>query len=310
MGRGEVMAQNKKGPTVLVDADGLLYAAAAVGEENVWDCIFEDSEGNHTFASLRYVVDIKKHAEDLNLTLVEKTARKIPGDVTHCLHAAKMTMKQIQERYGKRLEVYVKGDGTNYRDQISTLVEYKANRTQEKPLYLEEVRQYMMTVWNAIPVNGKEADDMIATRAYESSQPYVICSPDKDLDQIPGLHWNYRKNVEYTISQFEADFFFWQQCLSGDSADHIKGCWKIGPGIAEKLLQEWLQDDPSEIDIWDNIVEVYADSMGLPGCPYVGMPPELVALENARLVWMQTENLRLWTPPGEDPEYLEGGLDD
>ena len=58
------------------------------------------------------------------------------------------------------------------------------------------------------------------------------------------------------------------------------------------------------------MVEVYEQTMGTPGCPYAGMPADTVALENARLVWMQTEPRRLWTPPGEPKVYMEGGLDD
>ena len=296
--------------TVLVDADGLLYIAGAAGETRTWDCDIYSGETGHYYAQFDYVADLNEHLEMTGDILVEKTQRIIQGELSHCLHVVKQTMQGIVKRYGKRLEVYVKGDGTNFRDDISTLVDYKANRTTEKPYYLEEIRQYMINTWNAIPVNGKEADDMIATRAFEASGPYVVCSPDKDLDQIPGLHWNYSKKVEYDVSEWEAQYFFWQQCLSGDSADHIKGCWRIGPGTAKKLLDEWLKDDPSEADIWEMIVEEYEASMGKGNCPYAGMPAEMVAIENARLVWMQTENLRLWTPPGAPPEYLEGGLDD
>jgi hypothetical protein len=294
---------------VLVDADGLLYMAGAAGESRLYHVVYEDSEGNvipnvYEFKSAQ---EVKDFAEEMDWTVQDREQVIIPGELSHCLQVAKNKLKEMQRRFGDHMEIYVKGDGTNFRDDVATLHKYKGNRTAIKPYYLEDIRQYLMANWNAIPVNGKEADDQIATRAFEASKPCVICSPDKDLDQIPGDHWNYRTNVEYEVSQYEADFFFWEQCLSGDSADHIKGCWKIGVGKAKDIVEDCIDDSPE--DIWDNIVQFYEKSMELPGCPYVGMPAELVALENARLVWMQTESGRLWTPPGAPKEYLEVSLD-
>lgn len=296
---------------VLVDADGLLYIAGAIGEKREYECVFETEDGSIYDAVFPYVADIKQHVEETGHTLLEREQIVIPGPKTHSLQVAKLRMQEIRERYGDNMEVYLKGDGTNFRDDIATLHTYKGNRSTIKPYWLPEIREYMILTWGAIPVNGKEADDQIATRAFEASKECIICSPDKDLDQIPGLHWNYSKQVEYDISPEEARVFFWTQVLAGDTADNIKGCWKIGSAGAEAMINTLIYEDGLDDEsIWAIVVAEYDISMGLPGCPYAGMPAELVALENARLVWMQNESGRLWTPPGAKPEYLEATLDD
>ncbi len=241
-------------------------------------------------------------------TLVDRELCIWPAPLNHALQICKVKLERIKALYGPTtLEVYIKGDGTNWRDQVATLHGYKANRTSQKPHWYQEIRQYLIEQWGAVEIDGKEADDQIALRAFEASKSYVVCSPDKDLDQIPGHHWNYKNNVSYDITEEEARWFFWHQALAGDTADNIKGCWKIGHGKAQEIMGELQDNNADDREVWETIVQCYEDSMGVTGCPYAGMPPEVVALENARLVWMQTEDGRLWTPPGEPYEYIDMG---
>jgi hypothetical protein len=302
--------------TVLVDADGLLYLAGAVGETRSYYAIFEGADGDIFGVHKDSAAEVKEFAAARpDLTLLERELIVRPGPVEHCLAIAKRKLRDIRLRYRHldhmRMEIYLKGDGTNFRDDIATIHGYKENRTAVKPHWLDEIKDYLITYHDAIEVSGKEADDQIATRAYEMSGQYVIASPDKDLDQIHGVHWNYAKNVQYHVSPEEAEEFFWQQILTGDYADNIHGCWQCGETKAWKILREnW---DPIE-DRWHAVVRAYEDSQQLvrgdKTCPYADMDPEEVALENARLVWMQTEPRRLWTPPGWPHEYLEATLDD
>lgn len=296
---------------IFVDADGLPYIAGGTGCERRYTAVFEDDEGELSTIQVGSAAEVKEYGEEHGLTLLDRELEIIPQPLSFALQICKQKLQEIKDRYKGDLQIYIKGDGTNWRDDIATIHGYKANRLNvPKPPWNAEVYQYLREHWDAIEINGKEVDDHVATLAYEASKPYVVCSPDKDLDQVVGIHWNYSKNVEYEIAPDEAEFFFWQQVLSGDTADNIKGCWKVGDGRAVELVAEWMGDQLTDIEIWANIVQTYEDSMGLKGCPYTGMPAEVVALENARLVWMQTESLRLWTPPGEPKVYLEADLDD
>jgi hypothetical protein len=298
--------------TILVDADGLPYLAGGAGAKRVYTAVFEDKDGNLSEIKVGSAAEVKEHGKEHKLTLVDRELEIIPQPLAYALQICKQKINEIQERYPFGvLQIYIKGDGTNWRDDIATIHKYKGNRDGvEKPPWNKEIYQYLRDQWNAVEISGKEVDDHLATLAYESSSAYVICTPDKDLDQIVGEHWNYSKNVGYMIAPDEAHAFFWQQALSGDNADNIKGCWKIGVGKAENLVNEWIEDGLDDAEIWEQIVNQYEVSQTLKGCPYMDKHPQVVALENARLVWMQTQAGRLWTPPGRPYEYLEATLDD
>jgi hypothetical protein len=311
-------------PLALVDADMLVYlggfAAQSTSYSATW---FDYSDAPHLeiFPNMKALKEWElEHPEQL-LTDVEAVIEVEP--VENALSIVKTKMVEI-DKMSQGMEVYIKGEG-NYRDALATLHKYKGNRTTPKPVHYDEIRRYLKERWGAVEVHGKEADDQITTRARQLlGKKVLLCHADKDLDQIPGDHWNYSKNVRYKISEDEALLFFYQQILSGDAADNIKGCWKLGTSGAEKIVnevfEEWVDRhdlpdedwdlDDLEMTLWDRVVQEYEVSMGKDGCPYAGMPAETVALENARLVWMQDEPLRLWTPVGYPLEYMTGGLDD
>lgn len=292
-----------KNRLVLVDADSLIYVAGVAGQETVYDAVMEDAEGNLSTGKFKSAASLKEHCAENNLDLIERETEVTALPVEYSLSIVKNKLSEIQSRYGKRMRTYIKSkEGKNFRDEIYKVQKYKGNRTSPKPLHYDGIIDYMVLHWDAIRVNLKEADDQIALDAAESSIPYVVCSPDKDLDQIPGLHWNYGKAVEYSISEEEARYFFWKQVLMGDSADNILGCWKIGEGKADKLLADWMHEPwlTSEVDerIWEKIVEQYELSMEHPTCPYKDMDPTEVAIQTAQGVWMQNKRNALWMPPG------------
>jgi DNA polymerase-1 len=135
----------------------------------------------------------------------------------------------------------------------------------------------------------------------------VVATIDKDLDQIPGEHYNYLRQVFYNQHPDAARQFFWEQCVSGDATDGIPGCYRAGSVKARRLLDRMVGS--TEENIWEGIVREYAISQGIPGCPYLDRDPAAVALETARLVYIQQEEGELWNPPGEPmgilPEYLD-----
>lgn len=132
------------------------------------------------------------------------------------------------------IESYVGGEG-NFRFAIYP--EYKANRKDlERPKYLKEAYKYLVHFWNGTVVNGIEADDMVAIRATELGGDCIIVGIDKDLRQIEGTHYNWKKREFETITKEQAKYNFWMQMLTGDTSDNIKGVKGIGPKKAEKIL--------------------------------------------------------------------------
>lgn len=289
-------------PVVLVDADGLLYLAGFGVEKTHYQLVVENEQEELDTVWFGSAAEIKAFlAENPDLSEVERVRHKEVGPLDHALMIAKAKMNDIRDRFGDSLEVYIRGDNqTNFRDEIATLHKYKGNRDNlTKPTHFEAIRQYLVDHWGAYKVEDQEADDEIGCRLTELEdvgRQVIIASPDKDLDQFPGRHWSYKMNLAYDVEPLEAHQFFWQQVLTGDYSDNIRGCWKCGDKKAADILTAVSHLDDAEI--WQTIVNVYEESMGLPGCPYAGMPAEAVALENAQLVYMRRIRGEIWMPPG------------
>lgn len=144
--------------------------------------------------------------------------------------------------------VYLSGS-ENFRKTIDPT--YKANRVQERPKWLEDCREHLVTKWNAKVTEEIEADDAIgieATRCFSSDEPFVVCSLDKDFRQLPGRHYSWEisgrsggtswtKKAEHIfVSPMDALKNFYMQMLIGDASDNIKGVQGIAHIKAAKLI--------------------------------------------------------------------------
>jgi DNA polymerase-1 len=110
---------------------------------------------------------------------------------------------------------------------------YKANRVQPKPEYLDSVRNLLIEEWDAEVCAGYEADDGLGIAASDDS---IICSIDKDLRQIPGRHFDFVKNESFEIDAELAVRCFYTQMLVGDRSDNVDGIEGIGPVKAGRIL--------------------------------------------------------------------------
>lgn len=122
-------------------------------------------------------------------------------------------------------------DKSNFR--YGLYPEYKGNRTQPKPLLYDTLRDFLLNK-GAEEVFGQEADDAIGIASKEFDS--IICSIDKDLDQIPGKHYNFVKGLQYDVTPDAGLKFFYLQLLQGDSTDNIPGLTGIGPKKAAAAL--------------------------------------------------------------------------
>jgi DNA polymerase-1 len=179
-------------------------------------------------------------------------------------------------------KLYLTGSN-NFRLNIAKTVVYKGNRIAPKPQHLPALRKHLVDEWGAVIVEGIEADDAVATDAtwlgYNNS---VIASVDKDLDQIPGWHYNFVKDIAYHITPEEGTYRFYKQILTGDSADNIIGLKGIGPVKADKILDEC----DTEVKLYNACVQAYEGN-------------EERVLENARLLWLRRYEGQMWEPPKE-----------
>lgn len=125
-------------------------------------------------------------------------------------------------------------DKSNFRYKIATIRPYKANRTAEKPPFFKEVKEYLINERAAIVAVAAEADDCIASSMTEHT---ACCSYDKDLLQIPGIHFDFRDGKLFEVSKETALLNLYCQMLIGDDADNIPGIMGIGKGKAPGHLE-------------------------------------------------------------------------
>ena len=79
-------------------------------------------------------------------------------------------------------------------------------------------------------------------------------SIDKDIIyQSVGTHYNYGKDEEVTVDEWEATKYAYFQTLTGDQSDGYKGCRGIGAKRAEALL-EGCSDESC---LWTKVLEAY-----------------------------------------------------
>ena len=188
----------------------------------------------------------------------------------------KMGLKEIETECGifsePHMKIAIKGKG-NFRYDVSE--NYKGHRKEldEKiKKCLSYAHKHLQEQYDAVRCDGMEADDMVAIWAWEcirNKEPYVVVHIDKDLNMIPGAHYNFVKKEHYMVDFEEAHSNFLKQILTGDSADNIPGVHGIGPKKSEKLLEGLAFDQK-----WKKVREQWTDKKQME--------------VSARLLWMST----------------------
>ena len=170
---------------------------------------------------------------------------------------------------------------------------YKENRLFREPLLAyKTLREFVKKSYASQELSGLEGDDVLGILATSPEQKdTIIISLDKDLQQIPGKHYNIDKPDQgiTEVTSRQATLFFYTQILTGDTTDGYSGCPGIGPKSAAKILQEV----STHFEAWQRIVQAY-EKAGL---------NEDDALLQARLArilrygeYSLSKGPRLWTP--------------
>jgi hypothetical protein len=175
-------------------------------------------------------------------------------------------------------------DGSNnFRNAIAKTQPYKGQRKGDKPVHYEAIRNYLVSSWGAKVETEQEADDAIGIRATELGDDCVICTIDKDLDNIPGHHFNFVKNERCYVTVESALRNFYRQILTGDRIDNVQGLRGIGPVKADRILG---YSSLVSSEYYRKVVEAYGgDSQRV--------------IENAQLLWIRTKPGEIWQPPAE-----------
>lgn len=177
--------------------------------------------------------------------------------------------------------VYLSDDReNNFRAKLNP--EYKANRTKPAPKWLPQIRQHLLDEWQGILAVGEEADDALGiqqTSFNEKGTQSIICTVDKDLKQIAGLHYNFVTGEFSEVSYEQGVAYFYQQLLIGDRIDNIRGIDGIGVVKAGRIIGAC----DTEYDMFNAVKELYDNDERL--------------LMNGKMLWIRRKPNEEWEFP-------------
>jgi 5'-3' exonuclease len=127
----------------------------------------------------------------------------------------------------------------------------------------------------------------------------LIVHTDKDLDQIPGNHFNYKKPEFYDISEDTAQLNLWTQVITGDSIDNIVGLKNYGRVKAGNILGNV---EPS--DYMSEVLISYTNNLG----QYQGIEEFTKNYKLIKLLGLGNSGLFFQTSLVEDKLDLEANL--
>lgn len=260
---------------ILIDADVLVYWCSFACQKMRYryeGIEFEDHAKLREYLATKDLkpkeVEYEKYLDVLEEDIVDVVAQR----------AIDMIMDTCES---DDLEFYLSGP-TNFRTEIATLQPYKGNRNSEKPVHFEYAKHWFSTIATATSVD-EEADDLLAQRQHELGYEGVIASIDKDLNMIPGRHFNWDKMLKYNVKPDDGDRWFWTQMLTGDKADNIPGINRCGPKTAEKILAECTGVDDRLEAVKRKYQKQYGDLW------------ESAMNEVGQLLWMRRLPNQMWT---------------
>jgi 5'-3' exonuclease len=177
-------------------------------------------------------------------------------------------------------------DSTNFRKSIDPA--YKGHRNRKKPCGYKRVINKLKEEYPVVIMPTLEADDALGIYATKETG-HIICSPDKDMRQIPGQLFDLTQGV-VEITPEEGARWHLIQAMAGDQTDGYAGIPGIGIKRAEALLE-------ANGATWQTVVEAFA-AKDL---------DESVALMNARLAKIlqvddydfTNQEPRLWNPSSD-----------
>lgn len=249
----------------LIDCDFIVYRACAAAEDEI------DFGEDVIFVQSRFSDVIKNISRDLERIYVflERTYHREP------------------------FLFLLFSDSENFRKLVDPA--YKGHRNRKKPCGYVRAQKTLAASYKVVRLAGLEADDTMGIMSQTLAQAgneVVICSPDKDMRQIPGQLWdlNPESPIQH-ISPEDGWRWFLTQTMTGDQTDGYSGIPGIGKVKADALIDKY---GPH----WETVHQAFLKA---------GLTTD-DALRNARLARILTADdfdfatgtPRLWEPRGTD----------
>lgn len=213
-----------------IDADTILVAACMAAQYNCM--VYEKGHAiEPTKSRLQWTKDNPdddpgKYEFRKEATLKENGREPA---INLCKNIVVAAVRKIEAKYPDyKSWVCIEGSG-NFRKELYP--HYKATRSGSIILR-KELSRWVVDHFPRVKLSfGCETDDTVAIWQWRGYQDYLktgvythmASSCDKDAKTVAGKLYNFGKDIEYTITELEADRWFCTQLLAGDSIDNIKG---------------------------------------------------------------------------------------
>ena len=196
----------------------------------------------------------------------------------HSLHIAKQLIQGIVKACGVD-EYVIVGDGEdNFRKEVATICEYKGNRKDLiRPLYLDEVKEYLATKHPFVSTHSLEGDDVLSIMAYRGEA--IQCTIDKDAYMTPCWLYDFDKadkpfEIKDGVGKLWEDGkgkhramgfkSLCKQLLCGDTTDAILPRALTNKRFGEKKAVALLSPLKSKKDCLQAVLDTYKTWYGTP----------------------------------------------
>lgn len=181
--------------TLVIDGDELAFKVASSCQETVLKYINKESLGeglfkNKTeFYSFMSGVDFDKDLFDSELVA---KAEPLPYAINTVKRRINNLCKSVK-CHPDNVEIYITGK-TNFRLELPLPLRYKHNRDgSDKPVLLDDLKDYLINHQGADVVEGLEADDQLTIRMSDGvreGKKIIAATVDKDATQTAGWLYN------------------------------------------------------------------------------------------------------------------------
>ena len=286
--------------TALIDADELVYKISSSYQDKYYT-ILKDEEVLWKCRYKEEAVESIGNRDDLEMgigyTILTPTKRELNEKIDKVLDSI------LTSTNSSSYKLFLSGPN-NFRYERATLLPYKGNRTEEKPIHYGLVKSFFEDR-GAESIDFLEADDLLSI--HESiAERTVICSSDKDLKTVPSVNYSIKDNILTSISEDEATYNFYYQLLIGDTVDNIPSPYLLGKVKASTFLMSLVKTG-NPINYYQAIIPFYSKFLkdkdkdgNYKTSWYSGQDVEEVLLEIGDLLWMRRtlDPTERWSPNG------------
>ena len=165
-------------------------------------------------------------------------------------------LNNVEKYYDiEALYIFIRGKN-NFRKQLYQ--EYKANRPAPNPL-ISKLYNLFKQNHGAIEADGAEAEDYIYSLSKKINHQGIILYIDHDLEEIPSIMYNYKKDKWSKISEKEATYNLYKKLCIGETGDNVNFTPKIGIKYFEKNFNIDMSIEEYEKALYETYLKVWKE---------------------------------------------------